>query len=203
MKNRPCKYELTWQRPEHSAPDQEVLMEAAGYATPRGMTFGSRNTLSSQFIRDILYLAPTMANVGFKADESTSGDVAIYDSYLFSRGGELVSYALHLPSRMGSEPALDAAVECMAVLLRELHQYLLRPTWGRTESNRMFRPCQKTVSIYARALKDLQLALYDDERSRSGETLCAAELLIVFEVLTFPQIYPRQRRRANTVNVSV
>lgn len=131
--------------------------------------------LGSANVRDILYLTPTLAAHGFKPDRA--GGKGAYDGYIASRGGEIMSFAGHLPSRCGREPVLDMATDCVAAMLREITSCVKNPL-----ASRSLEIPVATMRTYCLALVDLQRALDDVKRSQSAEILCATQLLVLFEV---------------------
>lgn len=129
--------------------------------------------MGSFHIRDILYLIPILANYG---GGDTLG-VNSADSYEFLRAQsrELASYVFHLPGRVGVDITLDSASQSVAAILRDVYLYI------QSESSAPFCVSSTTLATYMRALRILQEALYDRQRSMSAEVLCATEMLCVFE----------------------
>lgn len=134
--------------------------------------------IGSKEIRDILWHLPIAMEERFKSIR-VSNDVAHLNEYVFVFVGEIVAYAEHLPSRMGYDECLDAAVRAVAWLFQDLklHQLYSR--------NKHLQLRGVTLGAYTLALKLLQDALYDQKRSHSAEILCATELLASFEVRGF------------------
>lgn len=85
-----------------------------------------------------------------------------------------------LPSHMGLDPTLDAAVRCVAVAARQ--------SW-RQQSNPKGLPSQSdaamSIGLHSKALISLRGALVDDEQAISPHTLLAAILICCFEVRTY------------------
>ncbi|QKX63076.1 uncharacterized protein TRUGW13939_10244 [Talaromyces rugulosus] len=117
---------------------------------------------------ELLLLAPlTSVHIGRAAREYLSSNLL---RFILPSLGEEASYVTHVPCRLGHEVALDHAVQCVVAAFHALH--------SQSSSK------QKTLSLYMRALNSLQQAINDPERSLSAETLCATELLCLFEYLT-------------------
>jgi hypothetical protein len=81
------------------------------------------------------------------------------------------SYLHHLPSRYGYVECLTLATDCVVARLKQM-------VLGRDNSEDEY-----VISLYVKALKSLQIALDDPEQSLHAETLCATELLSLFEVM--------------------
>jgi hypothetical protein len=117
---------------------------------------------------ELLLLAPlTTIHIGRAAREYLSANLL---RFILPSRGEEASYVTHVPCRLGHEVALDHAVQCVVAAFHALH--------SQSSSK------QKTLSLYMCALKSLQQAIDDPERSLSAETLCATQLLCLFEVST-------------------
>lgn len=84
-------------------------------------------------------------------------------------------FIMEVPSRIGSNPALDAAV---AVLVNA-HTALVH----QKKANEIVSP-----HLYLRAIKQLQLCLDDPQQGMSANTLCASVLLGLVEVSRFQPI---------------
>ncbi|KAH6888509.1 hypothetical protein B0T10DRAFT_573249 [Thelonectria olida] len=84
----------------------------------------------------------------------------------------LGSYMLDVPARLGHNPALDTAVEC----LLQSHSQLLRVR--SSPSGRV-----PTDSKYSKALRALQGAIVDPTLAMSAETACAAILMCRYEMM--------------------
>lgn len=91
--------------------------------------------------------------------------------FILSPDEERSSYSFHVPYRSGHD-ALDRAVECVIAAFHGL--YL-------SDASRSLSALVP-LSLYTRALISLQHALDDPKRSHSAETLCATQLLCIFEV---------------------
>lgn len=110
----------------------------------------------------------------FSSEPGMTGDVLSAKplSHLQSRG--LLSY---LPSRYGKVSALTSIVDCLVARLNQI-----------TRSSRPVSPgslIEENGVVfyhYAKALKEIQRAIDDDELRMSQETLYATELLGIFEV---------------------
>lgn len=76
-----------------------------------------------------------------------------------------------LPGRTGYHEALDAAVKCVASALRHL-------VYGSAQA----ASDTQTLALYGDALRKLQSSLNDPNDSRSAHTLCATQLLFLYEV---------------------
>ncbi|KAH8693575.1 hypothetical protein BGW36DRAFT_207431 [Talaromyces proteolyticus] len=121
---------------------------------------------------DLLLLAPlTTIHVGRAAIEYLSVNIL---QFVLPSYEKHASYVSHVPCRWGQEVALDHAVGCVVAAFHALH----------IRDNTQSLSKHKPLSLYTRALQFLQQALKDPKRSLSAETLCATELLCLFEYLT-------------------
>ncbi|KAL9032986.1 MAG: hypothetical protein Q9180_006191 [Flavoplaca navasiana] len=80
------------------------------------------------------------------------------------------SYYDYLPSRFGHTKCLDDAVQCVAARVR---QWLDKPAG----------PNRLALELYSKAVRSLQAALEDPLLCRHPDVLCAAEIMIIFELL--------------------
>lgn len=80
---------------------------------------------------------------------------------------------LHIPSRYGHVPSLSYATDCVVAMLRQL----VCPSGGSSTNAEV-----GVLLCYARALGALKIALNHKTESTTAETLCAIELLGIFEV---------------------
>lgn len=80
------------------------------------------------------------------------------------------SYLSFLPSRIGHSVCVDNAVRCVASGVR-----------GRL-SSQSGPPCARTLSLYSKALKSLQVALNHPSHYLQPDVLCATEILALYEV---------------------
>ena len=84
--------------------------------------------------------------------------------------------------------ALDSAIACVANALRYCYLMPLQeqdrdaPAASSPDDERATLQKEKSLALYARALKDLQEGLIDPRRSLRVEMLLAAILLLYFEV---------------------
>lgn len=90
--------------------------------------------------------------------------------YIGSAGKPLMLYLEYLPARLGRNRALDSTIDCVARALRNL----CLPADGRSNVG--------ILQSYSKALKHLQKNLEDSGDYLSAETLCATQLLGIFEV---------------------
>lgn len=137
--------------------------------------------IGTVYIRDILHLLGPLSLQQYGAYVPHS-DENSYSGAVFSRGGEVLAQARHLPSRMGHEPILDLAVECLALAIREIScrtQGMTPITYNPSSPDPMWK--------YGKALRGLQAALLEPQRARSAEILCATILLTIFEVGFCPE----------------
>lgn len=81
-----------------------------------------------------------------------------------------------IPSRYGHVPCLTLAVDCVLTKMR----HVLSDCSPRSTAQLL-----STLMAYNKALKALQLALDSTETQMKAETLCATEILGVFEVRAF------------------
>lgn len=120
----------------------------------------------------IVLLAPlTTIHLGRLAIKHVSA-IATLSNFMLSPDNEQSSYIFHIPQRLGHDITLDDAARCVIAAFREIRDSHSSPDSKGSAS----------LSLYTRALRSLQHALDDPTRSRSAETLCAAELLCIFEV---------------------
>ena len=78
-----------------------------------------------------------------------------------------------IPSRYGHVPSLSHATDCVVA---KLQQVIEPPTRRKAAAESAVLLC------YNKALRALQADLDDKDRSLMPETLCATELLCIFEV---------------------
>jgi hypothetical protein len=120
--------------------------------------------------RDLVLLAPlTAVHLSRTAIKYVSANIS---QFILSPDEERSSYVFHVPYRSGHDDALDRAVECVIAAFHGL--YL-------SDASR-YLSVLVPLSLYTRALISLQHALDDPKRSHSAETLCATQLLCIFEV---------------------
>lgn len=117
---------------------------------------------------DILNISPlTSLHIGRAAVEYFITDPSRLTQLLRYKQWSYLSY---LPSRYGHGSCLDHATDCVVARLRQM----VSPATHYDEA--------RVVSLYVKALKSLQLALDDPSQCLQPETLCATELLTLFEV---------------------
>lgn len=98
------------------------------------------------------------------------------------------TYIQFIPSMAGHDVALDSAIACVANALRYCYLMPLQeqdrdaPAASSPDDERATLQKEKSLALYARALKDLQEGLIDPRRSLRVEMLLAAILLLYFEV---------------------
>lgn len=80
-------------------------------------------------------------------------------------------YMTEIPCRLGHNPVLDIAVEC----LLQSHTQLL-------EANQFSQPSNQPSAEYMRALQTLQNVIADPVLGTSAETVCATMLMAYYEV---------------------
>lgn len=90
--------------------------------------------------------------------------------YIGSAAKPLMLYLEFLPARLGRNRALDSTVDCVAKALRNF----CLPADGRSNVS--------MLQSYSKALKHLQKNLEDSGDYLSADTLCATQLLGIFEV---------------------
>ncbi|KAF4460298.1 hypothetical protein FALBO_12926 [Fusarium albosuccineum] len=93
-------------------------------------------------------------------------------SKLASRRRE--SFLSYLPSRYGNTPCLDDALRCVAMKARRCLTSDLDP------------PKTTELSLYGKALRNLQIAVNDRASWHQPDTLCAIHILSMYELLGFP-----------------
>lgn len=119
-------------------------------------------------VRDLLYLAPQMpSHVRYTFVTNPENTMA---EFIPSTGEQLLLYLKFLPCRLGHSSSLDSTIACLASALRDSRL----PDSSRSHV--------KTLSRYNQALRDLQSTLNDPEESLAAETLCATQLLGIYEV---------------------
>lgn len=91
---------------------------------------------------------------------------------------QLGRYMTEIPCRLGHNPALDIAVEC----LLQSHTQLLN-------SNQFCQNSNQPSPEYMRAIHTLQDVIADPVLGTSAETLCATMLMAYYEVR--PTVFPR------------
>lgn len=142
----------------------------AGPSAPPPMSI-SEATFAENFA--ILHLVESLAglHLGAKAQPSPNPKLELHKSQ-FPQSKTLLSF---IPSRYGHVIPLTCAVDCLVARVRQI---TLKDD-GFSDD-----PDLEVYRLYDKALKALQEALNDVEEWRTPETLCAAELLGFFEVLT-------------------
>jgi hypothetical protein len=146
-----------------------VLNVVTAVSTPRSLPADVRfcGTAAS---RDLVLLAPiTTIYIGYASVDYISANILWF---ILSSDRELSSYVSHVPCRSGYDNTLDSAVDCVVAAFHHLCLPLASQSL----------PARNTISLYTGALRSLQNALYEPERSLSAETLCATVLLCIFEV---------------------
>lgn len=124
--------------------------------------------------RTLLSLSPlTAIHIGRLAIRNTSAAMSLSNHTLCPKQ-EQSSYVFHVPCRLGHDNALDDAARCVYAAFRELN----------TAGMSRLSHSSTSITLYTRALRSLQRALYDAKRSHKAETLCATALLGIFEYLT-------------------
>lgn len=119
-------------------------------------------------IRDLMQLVPEILQA--RNDAQSLSPITSVTGYILSRGKPVGLYLDFLPGRTGFSQALDSAVDCVVCALRDI----LRPA--------LLKNLGTTLSSYGKALKHLQSALDDPAQYSLAETLCATQLLGIFEV---------------------
>lgn len=82
-----------------------------------------------------------------------------------------------LPSHMGVDSTLDAAVRCIAVAARQSWRQQSHPQSLPSQEDEMM-----SIGLHSKALTSLRSAIVDSERAVSPHTLLAAVLICCFEV---------------------
>ncbi|OBT82994.1 hypothetical protein VE02_08522 [Pseudogymnoascus sp. 03VT05] len=85
---------------------------------------------------------------------------------------ENCSYLRDLPRRYGYSACLDSAIDCVAEKTRESISPVASP------------PISNSRALYIKALRDLRLSLSLPANCIAAETLCASELLVLWELLS-------------------
>ncbi|CEJ91510.1 hypothetical protein VHEMI07213 [[Torrubiella] hemipterigena] len=100
-------------------------------------------------------------------------------------------YLYEIPMRSGYSEALDSAVDCVAAALHVRYSHgSLRAKYLKT-----------ALMLYGRTLKQLQKALDDREKSLSTLTLCATQLLFLYEALTLESTQPTTHHARGTTQL--
>ncbi|KAL6702270.1 hypothetical protein J3F84DRAFT_399691 [Trichoderma pleuroticola] len=151
-----------------SAPTRRGYM--TGLPVPMPMSI-SEATFAENFA--ILHLVESLAglHLGVKAQPSPNPRLDLHKSQ-FPQSKTLQSF---IPSRYGHITPLTCAVDCLAARVRQI---------ALKDDGFSDDPDLEVYRLYDKALKALQEALNDVEEWKTPETLCAAELLGFFEVLT-------------------
>ena len=102
--------------------------------------------------------------------EITQNPASASQGQLIVRCSQLAAYVDFLPARSGHSLTLDSAIQCLVAGLRDL----ALPA--------EYRSPIKTLTSYSRALECLQSSLSHPKQRLSSETLCATQLLGIFEV---------------------
>ncbi|KAH8801391.1 hypothetical protein F5884DRAFT_806472 [Xylogone sp. PMI_703] len=84
------------------------------------------------------------------------------------------SYLRELPRRYGYSACLDSAIDCVAERIRESFLLVATP------------PKSNSRALYIKALQSLRLSLSTPKNCITAETLCASELLVLWELLNEP-----------------
>ena len=130
---------------------------------------------SSPCFQDIIELVPRVNATVDAAPYSCTKAVRL----------SIAEYRSSLPCRSGSSEALDAAVECVAVMLRNAwiqHSTRVKDSRSVTAGIYVDQLDIATLPKYSKALRLLNRDLQDDQSSSSPETLCAVALLCYIEV---------------------
>lgn len=131
-------------------------------------------------IRDILHMAPFLYGKPISSKADITDGVRL-SPVVRSRGLVLVCYMHYLPQLCGRDRVFDLAASCVASILRALYCATVQKTGSALEYHAR-ETSYKTAASYSEALKELQLALDDPQRSFSAEVLCATILLCAYEV---------------------
>ena len=121
----------------------------------------------------LFHLTPiTGLRLGISHSKSSSTSNFI-DDVLHTTGQGSRKLLLHIPSRYGYVSSLSHATDCVVAKL----QQLMSPS-GDVPTNSE----AKVLFHYTKALGALKIALGDEKERTTAETLCAIELLGIFEV---------------------
>lgn len=121
-------------------------------------------------MKELTLLLPKISSL-FEFDPSEN-PAGASKSQLEVRCSQLAVYLEYLPCRSGHSATLDGAVDCLVAALRDR----VVPAAQRSPA--------KTIASYNKALTSLNECLGDADRRLSSETLCATQLLGIFEVCT-------------------
>lgn len=162
--NLPCKgatySSITSLSPASPATRPPIYaMPAASYAP---------QIYGSAAIKDLINFLPNVLSL-LNFDIAQNPAIAS-QGQLLVRCGQLTAYIDFLPSRSGHSLALDSAIQCLVAGLRDL----ALPA--------AYQSSIKTLACYSRALEALQDSLSQPRQRFSSETLCATQLLGIFEV---------------------
>ncbi|KAL4933736.1 uncharacterized protein BDV17DRAFT_286551 [Aspergillus undulatus] len=120
---------------------------------------------------DITYLASfTHVDLGKTAALPLQTQPNLISSLLQQRSTSFLSY---LPSRYGSSPCLDDAMQCLAARAGQMFGHTTRAA---------------TIStLYGKALISLQSALGDGKLCMGADVYCATRLLTLYELISSPE----------------
>lgn len=122
----------------------------------------------SSEVMDLIYLVPRISQISLRPQVDDPS--ASLPGFVGTQDSRLSFYVDHLPARLGHSDTMDSAVDAVANAMRDL----FKPSANRTSS--------RTFYLYAKALKHLQLSLQSSKDCFTPETLCATQLLGIFEV---------------------
>ena len=150
---------------EEAATPEHAMVRVT--AIPPKMSCTGYETLRMQSNFDILDLsALTTFHVGRITTETLYESPLLLVDVLQCRQW---SYFTYIPSRYGHFICLDDAARCVAQRVRR---------WMQGEVN----ASAAVLSLYTKALKSLQAAINDPVLCQKAETLCATELMSIYEV---------------------
>lgn len=152
-----------------SSQNQTTLLTAAQwplYARPASAP--APQLYGSAAVKELVVLAPRISSLlKLGLPENPASAVR---GLLPVRCSQLAIYLDFLPSRSGYSMALDSAILCLVAGLHDV----AKPAAQRASA--------KTLASYSRALHYLQRSLGHSTQRYSSETLCATQLLGIFEV---------------------
>lgn len=129
---------------------------------------------SSAQMNDLIHLVPYITSL--VQYDCLKNPANMRNDHLTLNCANLAMYVEFLPSRLGYSSSLDSAIQCVVGALRDLTLPLEQRT-----------PVTTLVS-YTKALKHLQRSIADAEQCQKSETLCATQLLGIFEVKGYKSI---------------
>ncbi|KAL5342727.1 hypothetical protein BJX70DRAFT_355648 [Aspergillus crustosus] len=146
------------------------LLDPVPFLAPP-LSLSGYEALRMRYNFDITYLT-TLADVslGKFSSQLLQENPAIVNHLLQQQPSSFLSY---LPSRYGSSPCLDAAIDCLAAGAGQVFGY---PTKAAT-----------MAAAYDKALRSLQVAITGGSAHLGSDVYCATRLLTLYELISRPE----------------